>query len=371
MKKKIVYLTASMGSGHNAAVNATFQAVEKYFPGKYEQDIIDVYSLLSPSVAKVAASFYENSSKYSKFTWKSFFEITDRTEVVGWFDKKLYPLLKKPLGDIAAMKPDLIFSCYPFLSYSVAHTLKMHHIKAPFLTLLTDTGEVHSAWISDGVDEFIAPTKETAQYLVDRGIKPEKIHALGFPVAQSFYKPHSHEYLRTKFRIHTDQKVILYFTGIFGMGNIAEKITALDKSMKDITILVVSGKNKTIPKQLKSMKFRNDVRALGFVDGVGEMMAVADLVITKAGGMSVMEVVTMKKPAIIAEVIPGQEEPNAEFIESMGFGYIEKTTEGLVEKARFILETDDIDRINKNYGRYHLNEHSDMTVASLIDYKLR
>jgi processive 1,2-diacylglycerol beta-glucosyltransferase len=155
------------------------------------------------------------------------------------------------------------------------------------------------------------------------------------------------------------------------MGNIVEKIQTLDKGMKNVTILVVSGKNKTIPAKLKALHFRNDVRALGFVDGVGEIMAASDLVVTKAGGMSTMEVVTMKKPAIIAEVIPGQEEPNAEFIESMGFGYIESTAKGLLEKARFILETDDIDRINANYGRYHLNEHSDQAIASLIDYKLR
>ena len=41
-KKKIVYITAAMGGGHNAAVQAAMEAIEANYPGRYEHEIIDI-----------------------------------------------------------------------------------------------------------------------------------------------------------------------------------------------------------------------------------------------------------------------------------------------------------------------------------------
>ena len=46
-------------------------------------------------------------------------------------------------------------------------------------------------------------------------------------------------------------------------------------------------------------------------------MQISDLVITKPGGLSTSECISMKKPMLLVNPIPGQEEHNAEYLESL------------------------------------------------------
>lgn len=60
-----------------------------------------------------------------------------------------------------------------------------------------------------------------------------------------------------------------------------------------------------------------------------------------------MECIAVKKPMIITQVIPGQEEGNAELIENHNLGIImEKRKKGIKNLPDYISE------IRKNYSRY-------------------
>jgi processive 1,2-diacylglycerol beta-glucosyltransferase len=365
-KKKILYLTASMGGGHNAAVQATMEAVEANYPGKFDHEIIDVVGLLGKNLEKAIAKAYETSVNYANFTFRGFFELTDKTDILKNFDQRWYPLIKRNLKPIIEARPNLIVSCYPFLSYSVKKYLKEHHADVPYLTLITDTGEVHSAWIQTETDYFFAPTEETAYFLRQKGIGSEKILTLGFPVKQLFYKRYNHVNLVQKLEIMPGNKVILYFTGAYGSGGVKSKLKALDAGLEKVTIMVVTGRNEASYDWIAKQEFKNQVIPFHYVENVARLMSIADLVITKAGGMSIMETVTSKKPVIVTEVYPGQEEPNAQFIETMGFGYVAKTPKKLVEKTRFIFESDEMKRIKTNYKNYKLNDRADKKIAKFI-----
>lgn len=365
-KKKIVYITAAMGGGHNSAVQAAMEAIEANYPGKFEHEIIDIIGLIGKNLEKFTAKLYENSVNYANFTFRAFFDITDKGDLVNRFDAKGYHLIKRNLKPILEARPNLIISCYPFLSHSIKRYLREHHADVPYLTLITDTGEVHSAWLDSGTDYFFAPTEETAYFLEERGIPKEKVKTLGFPVKQLFYKRYNKKNLKERFSIPPANNVILYFTGAYGSGSLKKKLLALDGVLKGITLMVVTGRNETSFKWIEKQKFKNQVIPFHFVENVPELMSIADLVITKAGGMSIMETVTLKKPTIVTEVYPGQEEPNAQFIETMGFGYVAKTPKTLAEKVQFILEPTEMKRIRLNYKNYKLNDRSDQKIAKFI-----
>lgn len=364
-KKKIVYITAAMGGGHNAGVQAAMEAIEANYPGKFDHEVFDIIGLLGKNLEKVLAKLYENSVNHANFTFRAFFDITDKNDLANLFDAKGYDLVKKNLKPILEARPSLIISCYPFLSHSIKRYLREHHAEVPYLTLLTDTGEVHSAWI-DSSDYFFAPTEETGYFLAERGIASEHIVTLGFPVKQLFYKKYNKTRLKDRFSIPPENRVILYFTGAYGSGGIKKKLVALDEVMNDTTIMVVTGKNETSYKWIVSQTFKNQVIPFHYVENVAELMAIADVVVTKAGGMSIMETVTSKKPTIVTEVYPGQEEPNAQFIETMGFGYVAKTPKALVEKIQFIFEPSEMKRIKTNYKNYKLNDRSDKKISRFI-----
>jgi processive 1,2-diacylglycerol beta-glucosyltransferase len=56
----------------------------------------------------------------------------------------------------------------------------------------------------------------------------------------------------------------------------------------------------------------------GFTDKVERLMACADLVITKPGGLTSSECLAMGLPMIVNSPIPGQEERNADFLLEQG-----------------------------------------------------
>lgn len=62
------------------------------------------------------------------------------------------------------------------------------------------------------------------------------------------------------------------------------------------------------------------VKVLAFTNKVPELMSISDLVISKPGGLTTSESLASNLPMIIINPIPGQEEENAEFLESKGTG---------------------------------------------------
>ncbi|GAB6172169.1 hypothetical protein JCM15765_16470 [Paradesulfitobacterium aromaticivorans] len=74
---------------------------------------------------------------------------------------------------------------------------------------------------------------------------------------------------------------------------------------------------------------QNPVARFGFVQNVEELMSAADIIITKAGGLTVSEALTKRVPLVIFRPIPGQEEENAIYLEGIGAGRVAKSEEEL------------------------------------------
>ncbi len=58
-------------------------------------------------------------------------------------------------------------------------------------------------------------------------------------------------------------------------------------------------------------------------------MTISDLIITKAGGLTVSEALTKRLPLVIYKPIPGQEEANAIYVQKIEAGLVAYTLEEL------------------------------------------
>ncbi|HMC65747.1 MAG TPA: glycosyltransferase, partial [Gemmataceae bacterium] len=59
---------------------------------------------------------------------------------------------------------------------------------------------------------------------------------------------------------------------------------------------------------------RHRAKILGFTDQIDELMAVADLVMTKPGGLTTSETLARGAAMVIVNPIPGQESRNSDFL---------------------------------------------------------
>ena len=89
-----------------------------------------------------------------------------------------------------------------------------------------------------------------------------------------------------------------------------------------LRIFVVCGANEELKEELEKLlsKYygKKQVEILGYTDKVNELMAISDVIVTKPGGLTVTESLTMRLPMIIPYYIPGQEEENTEVMSAEG-----------------------------------------------------
>ena len=99
-------------------------------------------------------------------------------------------------------------------------------------------------------------------------------------------------------------------------------------------LVVVCGRNEKLRAELAAERWPLPVDVLGFVDNLHELMAAADVLVTKAGPGSVIEGCLSGLPILIYDYLPGQEVGNVELIERTGAGrYVPKNAD-LVDAVR-------------------------------------
>ena len=96
-----------------------------------------------------------------------------------------------------------------------------------------------------------------------------------------------------------------------------QRLLPLDERFQ---LIVLAGKNAQALAALEQLALRYPGRLLaqGFTNQVERLMACADLVITKPGGLTTSECLAMGLPMIVNSPIPGQEERNADYLLEQG-----------------------------------------------------
>lgn len=108
--------------------------------------------------------------------------------------------------------------------------------------------------------------------------------------------------------------------GGLGLGPITEAVRSLaELPQPDLQITVVCGQNGPLYRELTDL-FADDPRfnILGYHDAVHELMARADLLLTKPGGITSAEALAMGLPLLLLSPLPGQEEGNAAHLIGLG-----------------------------------------------------
>jgi processive 1,2-diacylglycerol beta-glucosyltransferase len=160
--------------------------------------------------------------------------------------------------------------------------------------------------------------EETKASLVARGAKAENVVVTGIPIALKFSALPNPRAVRKNYGLRDDLPVLLVLGGGFGMGPVARILAALDKIERDFQTLVVAGRNEKLRRDLACGDYRHPTRVLGFATNMHELMAVADLIVTKPGGLTSSEALALGKPLFILNPIPGQEAANSDFLLERG-----------------------------------------------------
>ena len=364
--KKILILYASAGAGHKKAAEAICNVAKS----RSEQlELIDVVDFMPSLFKRFYTKGYILLITRFIWLWTILYFLSDVP-----FLSLLNVNFRKFLNAMACRRfikyllgqnPDVVISTQFLASEIVSYTKEKFHLKTRLMTVVTDFG-VHNFWISSKTDVYCCAAESTKQLLIKKGIDEGRIKITGIPVDEKFTKPQNTEYLLSEFKLKKDLFTVLIVTGGIGVGPI-EKIVELLK--EDVQLLVVCGYNSKLYNRLAQRRYEN-VRLFGFVDYIEKLMRISQLIVTKAGGLTVTESLVTGLPMIFFFLIPGQEMTNAKMIEARGAGIIANSPAG-IKKAVFYFKN------NQQYLASHKNRvlslarpNSSSEIISLLDSSL-
>jgi processive 1,2-diacylglycerol beta-glucosyltransferase len=314
MKTFILY--ASAGAGHRKAAEALFEAA-KTAGKEREVEIFDVLDYTNAFFKWSYNAIYMFAIKYVPYLWGLFYYILDFKPVYLLalpFRKGINFLNSRKLRHkLISENPDFIISAQFFASEVTARLIKKGFIKAKLITVLTDFLP-HYVWINNKTHFYCVATREAKESLVKRGVAQERIRVSGIPISPAFLEDEKKDVLREKLGFGRQNFVILIVSGGFGVGPVEKMLRILDKSVLNVEITVICGKNPFLFNRLKEIKVNKKVNIFGFVDNMPQLMKASDLIITKSGGLSSSEALACRLPIIIVRPVPGQESRNCNIL---------------------------------------------------------
>jgi UDP-N-acetylglucosamine:LPS N-acetylglucosamine transferase len=102
--------------------------------------------------------------------------------------------------------------------------------------------------------------------------------------------------------------------GAEGSPGALRNISRLATANIDAQLIVLCGRNDELRRHVERLPARMALKALGFVDNAAELMRAADLLITKAGGLTLAEAFCCGTPVVIHDVLAGQEAGNLTYV---------------------------------------------------------
>ncbi|MEW6302067.1 MAG: glycosyltransferase [Verrucomicrobiota bacterium] len=314
---RIMIATVTAGAGHLQAAAALEEAWKSGRP----HDVIERIDLLAyvPKIQKqLYADGYLRLVEHAPELWGMVFKKTDDPALVrkltAFRRKFARATNRKFVAHLKEFQPDVVL-CTHYLPLEIMGSLKgKRGWNHPYTVSIVTDYEAHALWMEESVDLYCVAFEETGASLAARGAPANQIAATGIPIAAKFRSGPDPRAVRKQMGLRDDLPVLLVLSGGFGMGPVGEILEELDKLSLTLQVVVVAGKNEELRRELAARNYRLPTRILGFVTNMHELMAVADLIVSKPGGLTTSEAMAMGKPLFILNPIPGQEAANSDFL---------------------------------------------------------
>ena len=342
-KLKILIMSAPIGSGHRMAAVALEEALLRLENVEVGQG--NVFDFFPSWIGKAFLRFYENVLSYcpSLYAWS--YRWSNRGGGSLWMRNLVNGLLLR-LGKafIEAVKPDVVFSTHATPT-GILSMYKQKYDANLWLGVVVTDFTVHRWLVCPGVDAYFVADGKLSGQIGDNTI----ILATGIPVRSAFSEKKEsvavRREVRNAFGWPADAFVCLLAGGGGGMLPMEDIVRSLqNETYKEVHVVAVTGHNDALRKKLQAMQKvfpgkqvgaeatasaavpaksdpqrrqcrKSRLAVLGFTDEMPQLMQASDVVITKAGGVSLAECLACGANILIYHPLPGQEQGNTAFLQ--------------------------------------------------------
>lgn len=333
---RVAVLSVPFGGGHQAVAEGVKYALAQARPTEPHVYVLDSLDLLSdrlPLSRWGARLYYWLTRPFLRPLYAALFRAVDRWPML--VGRLCSVLFRRRAGRwLRKWRPDVVVSTFPFISYVIGGALE-RHVGAParLITVVTDGGHVNRSWFAGRVDDF-AVTDEATERFARPLAAGRMVVRVDLPLRPGFDRPLQRARARAQLGLG-EGPVVLIWGGAQGLARgIEALVDRLTWQPTAVTPIVVTGSNARLAARLRRSARASHVRILDQCDDVPTLLSAADVVVGKAGWVSLCEARAAGLPTVCIDALPGQELENLRISGELGFANWASSTAEAVELIR-------------------------------------
>ncbi len=318
-RKRILILSASVGSGHVKAADALARAFRAR--PDVEEVLVDdsldhtnvlhkqLYSTLYKRLSALLPEFLGWWYVSSDDPW-----VSDKGRLAMDIPQAL-PLMNL----VKEFKPDSII-CTHFMPAGVlSYLIGRGSLDAELGIVVTDF-HFHAFWITRAFHWYFVAQEEDRIHMEGLGLPADHIHVTGIPVDPEFARPVDRADVLARHGLRDGVPILLVAGGALGLSPAMAVVRRLLQLDRGFQAVIVCGRNEEVRKDLDELVAGEEerFRILGYTTEMPELMGVATLLLSKPGGLTTAEALARGLPVVILDPIGGQEERNSDVLLEAG-----------------------------------------------------
>ncbi len=336
---KALLLTTNTGGGHNAAAAALREALEAR---GVTCRVMDCVAFAGAWVSRVVSGSYV---RMVQVTPNSFGHIYRLAAAVST------PRMKSPVYAINAsyafrmrkvleeFQPDMVACTHLFGGQTMTYLKRHGAYKGLLAFVMTDYTFIP---FQEDVqaDLLFVSHRDVLEGCREKGMRQETLRAFGIPVSIHCKPCMDKRAAKVAAGMDPDKREVVLVGGSMGAGNLPNTIDCLLPAMdEEDHLTVVCGSNAKAKAAAEERYGDNpQVTVLGRVSPLYPLMAACDVLVTKSGGLTSTEAMTVGVPMVIYHPIRGCETANAALFERHGLALWPKNGEELCDRVASLLQ---------------------------------
>lgn len=319
VRKRVAILTLSVGSGHVRASEVVAQALGEGGE-QVEVQTFDAVELARSWFVWVYVRSYWWMLRHLPEAWRYLFERRQlkrhRATAPQWvFRRGCAPVLQR----LKSFLPHLVVVTEVGAAEIAALGRREGWFNAPILAVQTDF-QTELPWAQREIDVYCVGSDEAKRQLIEWGISLNRILVCGIPIDPAFALPFERAELLSALGMDAHRPVVLVMGGGMGPVPLDQVAQSLALCGLPLQVAVVAGHDREMLARLEKLrgKVPLDLYLFGWSNKVPELMAAADLLITKPGGVTAAEALAAGLPMVLTHPIPGPEERHLGYLEARG-----------------------------------------------------
>ncbi|HEY7750782.1 MAG TPA: glycosyltransferase, partial [Ignavibacteriaceae bacterium] len=342
------------GGGHLAPAKAVFNYMNKYHSATSQPELIYGFEKTPRLIKYIVEDGYRILQAKAKWFFEFLYAFNKIKILARITCAKISFFVKDYLEEVILNeKPDKIIVFHFFLLYPVFKILKKHNLNIPVITVVTDPFTPHPMWFLWKNQNFILFSEKLAER-ISKKYPANNIRVYSFILDEKFSSPIRSDQvleLKKKYGYQPDKKVLLVLGGGDGIPHGREILKKLLSSNINVQISIVCGKNHELLKSAGKLKDEfpeSGLKVYGFVDFIYDLLNIADVIITKCGASTIMEILILQKVPIVNDYLWEQEQGNIDYLIEKKLGIYEPKIKKLPSLAAKLLSDDSVYSVYKS-----------------------